>query len=64
MLCGIGWTPLMCASVKGHLPIAELLVANGADVNAKNNNGKKSISRSCLVSFRVRGTLGEQKQGR
>jgi ankyrin repeat protein len=35
----------MYASWNGHLPIAELLVANGADVNAKNNKGKKSISR-------------------
>ena len=45
MLCGIGWTPLMLASMNGHLPIAELLVANGADVNAKDIRGKKSISR-------------------
>ena len=64
MLCGIGNTPLMRASDQGHLPIAELLVANGADVNAKDIDGKKSISRSCLVSFRFRGTLGEKKQVR
>ena len=54
----------MLASMNGHLPIAELLVANGADVNVKDDEGKKSISRSCLVSFRVRGTLGEKKQVR
>jgi Ankyrin repeats (3 copies)/Ankyrin repeats (many copies) len=34
-----GWTPLHCAAAGGHKDIAELLLANKADVNAKANDG-------------------------
>lgn len=32
-----GFTPLHCASAKGHERLARLLVGRGADINAKNN---------------------------
>ena len=32
-----GWTALMCASANGHTAVAEVLLAEGADVHAKNN---------------------------
>ena len=31
-----GWTPLHYAAVESHKEVVELLLANGADVNAKN----------------------------
>ena len=34
-----GWTPLAVAAHRGHKEVAELLIAKGADVNAKDNNG-------------------------
>ena len=33
----VGWTPLHSAAYDGHKEIVELLIAKGADVNAKNN---------------------------
>ncbi len=35
----IGQTPLHMAACKGHKDVAELLLANKAEVNAKDNNG-------------------------
>ena len=32
-----GWTPLHRAAIKGHTQIIQLLIANGADVNAKHD---------------------------
>ena len=34
-----GWTPLHRAAQKGHKEITELLIANGADVNAEEEDG-------------------------
>jgi len=34
-----GFTPLHNAALKGHKEVAELLIAKGADVSAKNNRG-------------------------
>ena len=35
----LGWTPLHFAAAFGHKEIVKLLVAKGADVNTKNENG-------------------------
>ena len=32
-----GWTPLMNAAEKGHLPVVEYLLERGADMEAKDN---------------------------
>ena len=34
-----GWTPLAAAVQSGKIDVARLLIARGADVNAKNNTG-------------------------
>ena len=34
-----GWTPLHLAAMNGHKTVVELLLAHGADVNAKKNKG-------------------------
>ena len=36
-----GMTPLHWAAQEGHKDVAKLLLANGADVNAKDNNGRR-----------------------
>jgi ankyrin repeat protein len=38
-----GCTPLHCAARHGHKEVAELLIAKGADVNAKNTGGRTPI---------------------
>jgi len=38
-----GWTPLNYAAFVGHKEIAELLIAAGADVNAKDDDGKTPL---------------------
>ena len=40
---GIGRTPLHCAAYKGHKEIVELLIAEGADVNAKSRLGQTPL---------------------
>ena len=37
------YTPLHGATFNGHKEIAELLIANGADVNARDNGGKTPL---------------------
>jgi uncharacterized protein len=39
-----GTTALMRAMIRGHLPVAQLLVQNGADVNLKNKEGETCLS--------------------
>jgi len=39
----IRWTPLHVAAAFGHKEIAELLIAKGADVNAKNKGGETPL---------------------
>ena len=34
-----GWTPLICASKNGHLPVVEHLVEHKANIEAKNRDG-------------------------
>ncbi|GAB7346913.1 hypothetical protein MBLNU459_g1984t2 [Dothideomycetes sp. NU459] len=43
-----GWTPLFIACVDGHLPIVELLVAAGAEVNKTDNSGWRPIEHAAL----------------
>mgnify|MGYP000480537135 FL=1 len=40
---GWEWTPLHYAAIRGHKEIAELLIAKGADVNAKNSVGQTPL---------------------
>jgi len=40
----MGGTALMRASIRGHLPIVEVLVERGADVNAKDPRGKTALT--------------------
>ena len=44
-----GWSPLHSATQIGHKEIAELLIANGADVNAMNDVGETPFA-SCGFS--------------
>jgi len=39
----VGWTPLHIAAVEGYKELAELLIAKGADVNAKNGANVNTV---------------------
>jgi ankyrin repeat protein len=39
-----GLTPLHAAAQEGHMEVAELLIAKGADVNAKDGIGGKTTA--------------------
>jgi ankyrin repeat protein len=43
-----GMTPLMIASAKGHVPVVRLLVAHGANVNARQPNGASVLDIALL----------------
>ncbi|MDP6680000.1 MAG: ankyrin repeat domain-containing protein, partial [Verrucomicrobiota bacterium] len=45
---GFGMTPLHHAAMYGHKEIAELLIANGADVNAKNKQAATPLHLAAL----------------
>ena len=47
-----GDTPLHIASAQGNIPIAKLLIALGADVNAKNNDGKTPFFMAAHCGYR------------
>ncbi len=40
---GTHWTPLHVAAVKGHTEVVAFLMAHGADVNARDTNGKTPL---------------------
>jgi ankyrin repeat protein len=40
---GSGSTPLHCAATESYNEIVELLIANGADVNAKDNESRTPL---------------------
>jgi ankyrin repeat protein len=40
----VGWTPLFRAAMKGNNEIVKLLIAKGADVNAKTPDGETALS--------------------
>jgi len=39
----LDWTPLLWAACQGHKEVVELLIAKGADVNAKMMDGKTPL---------------------
>ncbi len=39
-----GWTPLSTAAHEGHREVAELLIAEGADVNEMNGSGETPLN--------------------
>ena len=47
-----GATPLLMAAVAGHKEIAELLIATGADVNAKDKKGWTLLQHAVMMSKR------------
>ena len=42
------YTPLHGTTFNGHKEIAELLIANGADVNAKDDGGKTPLDQTMI----------------
>lgn len=46
-----GWTPLMIATYNGFYDVAMLLIENGSDIYAKNNNGTNLLmyAKDCFV---------------
>ena len=42
-----GWNALMVAAEKGHFGVASLLVERGADINARNREGKTALMLAC-----------------
>lgn len=44
-----GWTPLYWAATKGFKPIAEVLLANGANVNAADSVGHMPLHNAAIL---------------
>jgi hypothetical protein len=53
-----GWTPLMLASINGHLDIMKYLLANGADINRVNPNQSRM---KAIHAAAITGQLGSVK---
>ena len=45
-----GWTPLHLASFFGHIEVANLLLARGADVNAQDDEGNTPLGRAIFFA--------------
>ncbi|MCX8166594.1 MAG: ankyrin repeat domain-containing protein, partial [Candidatus Micrarchaeota archaeon] len=50
-----GYTPLMSAASSGDLQAVRYLIKNGADINAKNNNGLTALSLAIIGSYSIEG---------
>lgn len=48
-----GWTPLHLASYFGHKSMMELLLDNGADINALNNDGDTPLHKAAFIGREV-----------
>ncbi|KAF5825561.1 ankyrin repeat-containing domain protein, partial [Dunaliella salina] len=49
-----GWTPLLCASQQGHVPIVKELISKGASVNKAEECGHTPLwEASCLGHLAV-----------
>lgn len=43
-------TPLWCAAVVGNLPIIQLLLKRGADINAVSDSGSTPVRSACFMT--------------
>jgi ankyrin repeat protein len=57
-----GQTPLERAAFGGHKKVIELLIASGADIEAKNNRGLTPVARGGLVRADGRSRTADQQR--